>query len=46
MVIGNIKHVLLCPIKWQPFKIFEKSQEFPFLITNIVNGAVPGLKQH
>ena len=45
MVIGNIKHVPLCPIKLQALKIFEKSKEFPFFIANIVNGAVPGLKQ-
>ena len=35
----------LCPIKWQPLKLFVKLHKSPLLISNVVKGAVSDLRQ-
>ena len=45
VVIESFKLVSLCPIKWRAFKVFVKLNESSLLITNIVKGAVSGLRQ-
>ena len=41
----NFKLMPLCRIKWRLFKVFVKLQNSPLLISNIVKGAVSGLRQ-
>ena len=37
--------MLLYPIKWLSFNVFEKVHESPLLIDNIVKGSATGLRE-
>ena len=43
-LIENIRPVPLCSIKWRPLEVFTKLHEIPLLLTNIVKGALSGLR--
>ena len=45
MVIENFKLMSLCPIKWQPLKVFAKLGKSLLLIGNVVKGTVSGLRE-
>ena len=45
IVIEHFRPVPLSPIKWQPLKGFAKLHKSPLLTSNIIKGAVSGLRQ-
>ena len=45
IVIENFRPVPLSAIKWQPLKVFAKLHKSPLLTSNIIKGAVSGLRQ-
>ena len=45
IVIENLKLMLLCLIKWRPFKVLVELHESLLLIVNTGNGTVSGLRQ-
>ena len=45
IAVENFKPMPLCPLKWWPLKFFAKLRKSPLLISNIVKGAVSGLRQ-